>query len=115
MSNATKQAKQATAPLSALDIIQASGQATNLATIAGTVQRVTADYGRLKGKVRIIGTSNESCNRKTLLGARRIDLDFSALSDAEVKRYQSCLKTARAFMLLSGVWILDDTAKQSAI
>jgi hypothetical protein len=114
MSNATQNKAKQSAPLSSLDIIQASGQANNLSSVAGNIQRITADYGRLKGKVVIVSAKSESLDRKTKEGSRSFKT-VSSLTTEEDKRYQACLKFARAFQTVSGgVWILDEAAKQAS-
>ena len=91
--------------------IQATGQGENLLTVAGTIQNACSTYGRLKSQIHVMGTKGATLNKKAKVMNQTITYDTSSLSKLDTQRLDSCLKVAKAYKLLCGVWILDDMAE----
>jgi hypothetical protein len=102
---------QNTDALTVAEKVQATGQAENLLTVASSVQNACSDYGRLKGKIHVMGTKGATLNKKLKLMNQTVTYDTSDLSKLETARLDSCLKIAKAYKLLCGVWILDEMAE----
>ena len=102
---------QTTNALTAAEKVQASGQAENLLKVASSIQSACSTYGRLKKSFVHVGTKNATLNKRDRVMNHTVQIDTSALSKEEHKALDSCLKIAKAYKLLCGVWILDAAAE----